>query len=113
MGRLIKLIVIAAILFFAWKYALPWIQHQTHSSSPKSEATQSSCTGSAARASEAWGSGLHAFVNPPYDLAAWSTFRGDVESKIAAAESEKGGGKLRLESDSFIEIGKRFLEVAE
>ena len=89
MGRLIKLAVVVAVLFFAWKYALPWIQRQS-GSSPRSNATasQSSCTGSAARASEAWGSGLHGFVNPPYDLAAWSTFRSDVESKIAAADSE-------------------------
>ena len=88
MGRLIKLAVVVAVLFFAWKYALPWIQRQS-GSSPRSNATasQSSCTGSAAHASEAWGSGLHGFVNPPYDLAAWSTFRSDVESKIAGGDA--------------------------
>jgi hypothetical protein len=34
-----------------------------------------------------WGSGLHSFVNPPYDLEAWRRFRDDVEGKIAAANA--------------------------
>lgn len=89
MGRLVKLAVVVVIVYAAWKYGLPWLQKQTGSSTTsKSESGQSSCTTSASRASEAWGSGLHSFVNPPYDLNAWSSFRGDVESKIAAAESE-------------------------
>jgi hypothetical protein len=42
----------------------------------------------AERASESWGSGIAQFANPPYDLAAWSTYRSGVESKIAAAEAK-------------------------
>ena len=90
MSRLVKLIVAIAVVFLAWKYVLPWIQRQTSSTSSSSSSgtTQSSCTTLASAASEAWGRGLHQFVNPPYDLNAWSTFRQDLESKIAGADSE-------------------------
>jgi hypothetical protein len=92
MNRIGKLIVVIAVVYLAWKYGLPWIQHQTSGGgSTTTAAAQSGCPGAAARASEAWGSGLHSFVNPPYDLAAWSSFHDGVESKISAAESECSG----------------------
>lgn len=89
MSRLVKLIVVIVILFFVWKYGLPWLQRQQSGGSSSTHAAATSgCPGAAARASETWGSGLHSFVNPPYDLNAWSTFHDSVESKISAAESE-------------------------
>jgi hypothetical protein len=90
MNRLVKLIVAVAVVFLAWKYVLPWMKERTSSTSSSSSSgtTQSSCTGLASAASEAWGRGLHQFVNPPYDLNAWSSFRQDVESKISSTESE-------------------------
>jgi hypothetical protein len=87
-NRLVKLIVIIALLFVAWKYAIPWAKKQVNRPTASSASTDSSCVTAARQASEAWGSGLHRFVNPPYDLGAWSSFRGGVETKIAAAESE-------------------------
>ena len=87
-GRIVKVIVLIAVLYVGWKYGLPWLQRQQSGGTTTHANAQSGCPGAAARASEAWGSGLHNFVNPPYDLAAWSSFHDSVESKIASAESE-------------------------
>jgi hypothetical protein len=98
MSRIIKLIIVVAVVYFIWKVGLPWIQQQTgRGSSSTHAAAQSGCPAAAARASEAWGSGLHNFVNPPYDLAAWSSFHDSVESKISAAESECSCGSQSCE----------------
>lgn len=88
-GRVVKVIVLIALLYVAWKYGLPWLQRQQSGGGTTTHATaQSGCPAAAARASETWGSGLHQFVNPPYDISAWSSFHDSVESKISAAESE-------------------------
>ncbi len=86
-SQLVKWVVIVAIVFFAWKYVVPWVRHQTGSSSSATSSADDSCAGAARRASDAWGNGVHQFVNPPYDVGAWSGFRSGVESKISAAES--------------------------
>lgn len=88
MSRIVKLIVLIAILYAVWKYGLPWLQRQGSGGSSTHAAATSGCPGAAARASETWGSGLHTFVNPPYDLNAWSSFHDSVESKISSAERE-------------------------
>ena len=92
-GRLVKWVLIAAIAFFAWKYILPEIRGAAGSSrgSHASRSSDNSCVAAAGRASSAWGSGIGRFVNPPYDTDAWSSFRGDVESKISAAEGSCNG----------------------
>lgn len=92
-GKLLKWAVIIAILFFGWKTFGPAIREKIGSSKSSSSAESNaagSCADGAARASEAWGSGLGRFVNPPYDLEAWGSFRGDVEAKIAKAQAECG-----------------------
>src|ERR1051326_7692299 len=89
MNRIIKLIIVIAILYFVWKVGLPWLQRQQSGRTATTSASaQSGCPAAAARASETWGSGLHQFVNPPYDISAWSSFHDSVESKISAAEGE-------------------------
>ena len=91
-GRIVKWLVVLVVIFFAWKYVVPWAKNEMaggkKTSSSSSAGGDNSCIRAAERASEAWGSGLHQFVNPPYDIGAWSSFRGDVDSKISAAESE-------------------------
>lgn len=96
-GRIVKIIVLIAVLYVAWKYALPWLQRQQSGGRGTHASAQSGCPGAAARASEAWGSGLHSFVNPPYDLNAWSSFHDSVESKISSAESECSCGSESCE----------------
>jgi hypothetical protein len=89
-GRLLKWIVIIAIVVVAWKVVLPWIKGQGTSEMKGPRVVDAGCVGGAQRASEAWGSGLSRFVNPPYDMQAWSSFKSDVDSKISRAESECG-----------------------
>jgi hypothetical protein len=88
MDRIVKLVIVAVIVFAGWKYVVPWVKAKTSGSGAESavEGGGASCVRGAERASEAWGSGLGRFTNPPYDAGAWSTFRGNVESKINAAE---------------------------
>ena len=87
-NRLIKWVVILVIIFFGWKYAVPWAKKQMQGHTTAAASADNSCTTAAQAASETWGSGLHSFVNPPYDLGAWTSFRDGVEKKIAIAESE-------------------------
>jgi len=86
--RLVKWILVLVCAIIAWKYALPWAQKQMHGRPSAAASSDNSCIAAAQRASETWGSGLHRFINPPYDLSAWSGFRSDVDAKIAAAETE-------------------------
>lgn len=92
MRKLIKLAVVVAVVYFAYQ----WYQKQPHgSSSSSSRASASagdSCTPYADSAANAWSSGIRRFVNPPYDMAAWESFRGDVQSRISDAESHCGCG---------------------
>jgi hypothetical protein len=97
-NRLIKWVVIIALAAVAWKYAIPWAKQQMSGHASSATSTDNSCTAAAQRASEAWGSGLHRFANPPYDIGAWSSFRGDVEGKIASAESECRGSSQSCEA---------------
>jgi hypothetical protein len=86
-NRLIKWIVVIALVILAWKYAIPWAKKQIQGHAAPTAAADNSCTTAARGASETWGSGLHNFANPPYDLAAWGRFRDDVEAKISAANA--------------------------
>jgi hypothetical protein len=85
-NRLIKWVVIIAVIIFTWKVGLPWAKKKFERAPAAAEA-DNSCTTAARRASETWGSGLHSFINPPYDLAAWGRFRNDVETRISFAEA--------------------------
>lgn len=85
-NRLIKWVIVIALIIVAWKYALPWAKKQFEGH-PNAANPDNSCIAAAQRASETWGSGLHSFVNPPYDLGEWGRFRNDVEAKIAEANA--------------------------
>ncbi|HYI12639.1 MAG TPA: hypothetical protein VEK57_26545 [Thermoanaerobaculia bacterium] len=93
MDRIIKLVVVAAIVFGLWKYGLPWVKKLGGNDTPKTTISRGGgggCARSAERASETWGGGIRQFANPPADLNAWSNFRGNVESGINAAEADCG-----------------------
>lgn len=90
-NRLIKWIVIIVLALVAWKYGIPWAKQQLKGHTSSVTSSDNSCVTAAQRASNAWGSELHRFANPPYDIAAWSSFRGDVEKNISSAESECSG----------------------
>jgi hypothetical protein len=95
LSRVIKWIVALAIVVVAWKVVLPWAKSQKFGGS-KASATgnaDSSCVGSAESAANTWANGIGRFVNPPYDLNAWSSFRSDVDSKVNAAEAQCSGAE--------------------
>jgi hypothetical protein len=90
-GRLLKWAVIIAVVVIVWKVVLPKLNGQktdagTSSSSPS--APGNDCLKRAEAASEVWGRSLGRFANPPYDISAWSSFRGQVDEKIEAAMSD-------------------------
>jgi hypothetical protein len=89
MGKLLKWIVIIAVLVVAWKVGVPWVKKQNLFGSGKTASKgRNPCISDALDASDTWGKGLSGFVNPPYDVAAWSSFRSTVESRIAQTESD-------------------------
>ena len=89
MRSLIRIVVAVAVIWFVWAQVVPWAKKELGSSSASSTGNGSDggCRSASLRATNAWGEGLGRFANPPYDLAAWSSFRGDVESKIGEAQS--------------------------
>jgi len=91
MKRVSRLVIVVLIVLAINKWGKPWYRQHYGSGAAASttgaqKPVENECVQSAQAASEAWGSGLKSFVNPPYDLNAWSSFRGDVESKITTAE---------------------------
>jgi hypothetical protein len=86
MSKLIKLAIVVAIVVFIWKKGMPWWEAQ-HSGSASSASAGDSCTPYADSAANSWSSGIRKFVSPPYDMAAWDSFRGDVQTRISEAES--------------------------
>jgi len=89
MKNLIRLVVIVVVALLIWKKGIPWWQaHHGKSAAATTATAGGSCVELAEHASEAWGSGIGRFANPPYDLDAWGQFRSRVDAGIAHAESE-------------------------
>jgi hypothetical protein len=95
LNRIVKWVVIVALGIAVWKVGVPWAKKQNFfgdaaSATGGKSGAGASCPRAAANASAAWGDGLGRFVNPPYDLDAWSSFRSGVDAKIGDAESQCG-----------------------
>ena len=92
LSRIIKWLLVVIVAFIAWKYLSPKFLKKETTPAAATEGggtfVNSSCIGAADKASSAWGSGVGRFVNPPYDMDAWSIFRSDVDSKIANAQGQ-------------------------
>ena len=90
-SKLVKWVIVLAVIFVAWKYGLPWVKAKTSGSSSTAQvSSDNSCISIADRASEVWGSGIGKFVNPPYDLDAWSSLSASVNSSIVATSTACG-----------------------
>src|SRR5260221_8336287 len=89
-SKLVKWVIVLAIVFVGWKYGLPWIKAKTGGSSSGTASTDNTCISIAGRASEIWGSGIGKFVNPPYDMDAWSSMSASVNSSIVATSTACG-----------------------
>lgn len=92
MRGLVKVIIFVTVIYFVWTIGRPWVEQRFSNSPavPSSGGPGSACVNAAMSASEAWGSGLGRFVNPPVDRDAWSTFRAGVEGRIDSARSACG-----------------------
>lgn len=91
MGKLIQLVIVLALLFFAWKWFKDNQAAPSRISSSRSTASGSSCSPYADSAASAWSRGIRKFTGaPPYDIAAWDSFRSDVQTRIGEAESHCG-----------------------
>lgn len=92
LGRLLKWIIVIAIIVAVYRVGIPWLKKQDFMRSAASVPADS-CSHAAEDATNAWGGGLGRFVNPPYDLSAWSAFRDDVLTRIRDAERKCGCSK--------------------
>src|SRR5688500_19834634 len=89
-GKLVKWVVILALLVFGWKALAPRIKGRLNTKSAATSVdarADDSCVGRATAASNAWSNGLARFVNPPYDIEAWSSFKSDVDQRISETDS--------------------------
>lgn len=88
---LLKLAIAIAVVVLIWKKGIPWwnAQHASQASATTSTAPENDdCVSAAEAASDAWGSGIGRFANPPYDLAAWGDFRSQIEQQARRAEEK-------------------------
>ncbi len=85
MNNALKFIVALVIVAVAWKFGGPWVKEHLGTPASTSKSSDNSCVAAAESASERWGSGVTRF-SPPYDVAAWESFRSDVDSRIGTAE---------------------------
>jgi hypothetical protein len=86
MGKIIQLVIILALLFFAWQW---WQKHHaTPAGSSAGGASSDFCTPYVRGATTSWSSGIRNFTaGPPYDTAAWDSFRSDIQNRIHEADS--------------------------
>lgn len=84
---ILKVAIVIALLVFAWKNISPRLKKSGGDDAETSGGGGGSCVQLAERAANAWGNGIGRFANPPYDVDAWSSFSGDVQDKISAAQS--------------------------
>ncbi|MGK2857710.1 MAG: hypothetical protein ACSLFQ_10940 [Thermoanaerobaculia bacterium] len=91
---LVKLVILAVVVFAGYKFGLPWAQKQTFwpgtgSASSRVE-RDAGCLGPAEEAGAIWANGVARFMNPPVDAAAWGDFRSGVDIAISRAQSACG-----------------------
>ncbi|MEM7482509.1 MAG: hypothetical protein AAF481_15140 [Acidobacteriota bacterium] len=92
---LIKLLILAALLYFGITEVWPWAQAKILNTGSSIAGTAtggdnsagSACVAEARSASQALADGARAFRSPPYDLAAWSSTVSSVSSRLSRAES--------------------------
>lgn len=91
---LVKLAILAVVVFCGYKYGLPWAKEKnllpgSGSSSPR-ESRDTGCLELAEAASSVWADGFTRFMNPPIDASAWGDFRSEVNGAISSARSGCG-----------------------
>jgi hypothetical protein len=99
MARIVKLLVIAVLLYVAWTQGWPWLEKQlgslgisrTQAGAPTvGGGPEGSCISMAERANDALAGGIGRFISPPFDTGAWMQFAGRVQLQIRDADSACG-----------------------
>lgn len=98
LGGIVKLLVVAVLLWFAVTEGWPWLKRELDRMGHRSPAAEveegagegTECVIAAGRASEALGETLRRFRTPPYDLGAWENATTALEDRIWTAESACG-----------------------
>ena len=86
-SSIIKLLIVAAILFALWKNFLPYITRNGATTTSPSEQTSpaTNCLFEARAANDYWGSNISRFAGS-VDRAAWDEFKQNVDSHVSRAE---------------------------
>jgi len=88
--KVVKVLAVLAIVFVAWKYGVPWVKNLGKGPATNDAATLNvgggACVAAAEKANDSFGNGIGKFVNPPYDISAWETFRAEVGRNADAAD---------------------------
>lgn len=87
---LVKLVILAVVVWAGWRYGLPWVKQQGFLGTSKTTVTDTpnaACVSAVDDAVAVWSNGIVRFMNPPIEPAVWSDFRSDVDRKIEQASS--------------------------
>jgi hypothetical protein len=103
-NTLVKLVIVAIVLFVLWKEVLPRLTKSEISKPAEGTSAGTNCVFEARGASDYWGGTLGHFANPPYDMAAWDDFKSKVDARIGRAED-----KCSCEQDA-CKLGKQAVD---
>ena len=83
-STVVKLVVVAAIAFFAWRW---WTGQHQHAATAKPESTSPAinCVFEARRANDYWSSRIGSFTN---STQGWDAFKSEMDSRLSAADSK-------------------------
>lgn len=89
-STLVKLVIVAAVLFVLWKEVLPKISTHTSPATQTNTGTSAgtNCVFEARGASDYWSGTLPRFANPPYDMQAWDDFKSHLDARINRAQEK-------------------------
>jgi hypothetical protein len=94
-SRIVKVIVVIAIVYFGYTQVVPWIKSvgggpggTGNTDTGFDDGGARRCIDLAARASSTMGSEMRQYTKPPFDLVDWSATVNKMEMKIYAADSD-------------------------
>ena len=89
MGRILKLVIAVAILYFGVTRGLPWLKSQFGEKlGPSGDTNQAICYNAAERAAEGFSERIRGFSKPPIDPAAWEEMVSTSRNQVEAGERE-------------------------
>ncbi|HSP15703.1 MAG TPA: hypothetical protein VLV78_13210 [Thermoanaerobaculia bacterium] len=84
-STVVKLLIAAAIAFFAWKW---WTAKNQPATAKPSTSPAVNCQFEARSAADFWSSNVTAFKGPPYDMGSWEEFKSHIDDRISRAEGK-------------------------